>query len=173
MQAHGGELRVESGVGQGATFEVLLPAAAEPPRGDSPEAHPAPRGRVLIVDDDPRVAESMARLIAVDHEANIALAARPALEQLAASPDAFDVVLCDVRMPAMSGIELHGELAQLNPDVAARVVLITGGSLPRETEVFLRERGVLVLEKPIDLDALSELIRARVAARRGLQEAPP
>jgi len=70
----------------------------------------------------------------------------------------FDVILCDLIMPGMTGVQLYRAIAELSPSQAARMVLMTGGSVPRDA-VELIARGTPSLPKPFDLDQLHQVIR--------------
>jgi PAS domain S-box-containing protein len=160
----GGTIAVESVPGAGTTFRVTLPAAraTEAPRVvlGPPSAGPA---RVLIVDDEPLVAKSLARLLSGVHEVT-ALHSPADVLRRAAAGERWDVVLCDLMMPEMSGMELEALLGETAPDVVPRIVYMTGGAFTEQARAFLAS-GRFYLEKPIE----PSVLRAKVAemARRG------
>ncbi|XXF77854.1 two-component regulator propeller domain-containing protein [Myxococcaceae bacterium GXIMD 01537] len=164
----GGEIGVESQPGR-TVFRVTLRASSEgvlSAGGAKPVVAPM-RGRVLVVDDDPLVGASMRRTLAREHEVEVMTAARQALELLV-SPEAarFDVVLCDLMMPDMTGMELHEEVLARAPAVAARMVFITGGAFTPGAQAFLERVGNERLEKPFEPEALRELVSMRVRQAR-------
>jgi PAS domain S-box-containing protein len=146
IASHGGELSVASELGKGATFSVTLPAAVVPRQA-----------RVLVVDDDELVARSLSRLLAA-HQVTVASSARGALELLGAHT--YDLVLCDVMMPGISGPALQ---AKVPTDVAARFVFITGGAFTAEAQAFLDQVKNPVLGKPIDRARLVTLVEQSIA----------
>ena len=168
----GAGLTVESSPGGGTSFLLLLPAAAGPPRADllpaPPRAGPAagngsqasPRApRILVVDDDPRVREAVARLLTLDGlELGQAEHAQAALALLAQDPG-FDLVLSDIAMPGLDGIGLYRHLARVRPELP--VILMTGQDSALPVIDALGERP-LVLRKPLDPPTLRAAIRARV-----------
>ncbi len=91
-----------------------------------------------------------------DHEVVLKGDAREALALLAAG-ESFDVILCDLNMPGMNGMEFH---AALTPLQAKRVLFVTGGALADPAEQFLKQAAVRVLTKPVEVGQL----RAAVAA---------
>lgn len=157
VQQLGGSIQVESREGFGSTFLVELPVAAAP--GDeSPlvETVDRPeRARVLIVDDEPGLAEAFALSLSGQHTA----VATSGIEALAAlDAGVFDVIVCDMSMPEMDGPQLHATLERSDPDMAARMVFLTGGAFTTEAHDFLRDRADVTLYKPASAKALRELV---------------
>jgi CheY-like chemotaxis protein len=164
VTSFGGEITCESAPGAGAMFRVVLDAAAEPgeaaPRLRSPP--PETPGRVLVVDDDLRVAEAMAAALR-GHAVQIAGSAVEALEQLEAA--SFDCVLCDVMMPGASGLEFLEAVASRWPGLERRVVFVTGGALSEETDDALARTENRVLEKPVGVSTLRSVVASTIAGR--------
>ncbi len=129
------------------------------------ESGTAPRrGRVLVVDDEPLVARSLARLLAA-HDVTIVTSAAEVLTR-AVSGERWDVVLCDLMMPEMDGMELEQRLSVEAPDVVARIVYLTGGAFTERTRQFLGN-GRPHLDKPIAPAVLRAKVAERVAAAVG------
>ncbi len=84
--------------------------------------------------------------------------AQGALDLLASGKE-FDVILSDVMMPGMSGIELYGQLARLYPKMASRVVFVTGGAFTSEANAFLDRVTNERMEKPFDLQQLRAMVQ--------------
>src|SRR5207237_9662327 len=76
----------------------------------------------------------------------------------------FDMILCDLMMPSMTGMELHDELARIEPAHAARMSFLTGGAFTPRARAFLAEVPNPRLEKPFDPQGLRSFVRALVAA---------
>jgi CheY-like chemotaxis protein len=133
------------------------PSSTERPASDAR----GPIAKVLIIDDEIRVAHAL-RVVLSD-EFDTAAMTRPeeALSRLT-SGDSFDVILCDVMMPSMSGIELRDRVRAVRPELADRFVFLTGGVVRANVREQLGASSNEVVEKPIDLAALRELIRQRV-----------
>jgi CheY-like chemotaxis protein len=151
---HGGRIEVQSKPGLGSTFSVILAAQGEAPqelpRAENPVVAPARRVRVLVVDDEPRIARGLARALRREHDVSTLTSAREALKCLTES-DNFDAVLCDVMMPEMTGVDLHRELERRRPDLARRVLFFTGGAFTPSTQAFVRRMADRCLEKPFDV----------------------
>ncbi len=158
----GGEIRVDTEVGRGTCFTVLLPAAATP----ASDPAPAPvdlvaRGRILVIDDDPRVREALQRLISLDHDVVVARGGGDALKQLERDPE-FDVILCDLMMPDIDGIDVYEALVAYFPALCDRVVFLSGGAFTDRGQRFLENTGCSVLHKPVTRAELLAAIAQRM-----------
>jgi len=116
------------------------------------------RGYVLVVDDEPLIGASARRLLSSEHDVVVVQSGAAALSAVD-SPRAFDVVLCDLMMPEMTGIELHQALQRSRPELAERMVFITGGAFTLAAEVFLERVAVRRMDKPFDPHALAAVVR--------------
>ncbi len=117
-----------------------------------------PTGRVLIVDDDKTMGVTIGRLLK-PLEPTFAQSAVGALARIQAGAR-FSAVVCDLGMPGMNGIQFHGEVAKIAPDLAQRMVFVTGSAMTPELSAFLKRTRCLCLEKPFEWDRL----RASLAA---------
>jgi len=122
--------------------------------------------RVLVVDDEPLVASAARRLLARAHEVEVAHSGQTALVLLETS--LFDAVLCDLMMPQMTGMELHARLTRSRPELAARMVFLTGGVFDGEAEQFLQEHAPWCMGKPFEPAALLALVASRIATADAL-----
>jgi len=160
----GGEIEVESERGKGTTFRVLLPpssAETEAPRAPLPVSAATRRGRVLIVDDEIMFAKAIGRSIAQEHDVSLAGSAGDALARLRGG-QRFDVIICDLMMPQMTGMELHAELARLAPEQAARIVFVTGGAFTAGARAFLDAVPNQRIEKPFETQQLRAVLNDRI-----------
>jgi CheY-like chemotaxis protein len=95
------------------------------------------------------------------HDIETKLGAREALRCFS-EDRRFDIVLCDLQMPDMSGVELHSVVKRQWPDLANRFIFITGGAFSPEARRFLEDSTIACINKPFQLQELLELIEARV-----------
>jgi CheY-like chemotaxis protein len=119
------------------------------------------RGYVLVVDDEPLIGASARRLLAREHDVVVVQSGEAALSALDTART-FDVVLCDLMMPGMTGIELHGAVASKHPELAERMVFITGGAFTQAAEDFLERVATRRMDKPFDPRALVAVVRELV-----------
>ncbi|MDQ3364703.1 MAG: PAS domain S-box protein [Myxococcota bacterium] len=161
-----GELTVRSELGKGTTFSVALPIApahvalpAAPAVAVAPIAG-ARVGRILVVDDEALVGISVKRILRA-HDVHMLNSAKEALARCVAG-EAYDLILCDLMMPDMTGMELHGELLRACPELAGRMIFMTGGAFTPEAREFLSATEDHV-EKPFDSAGLRALVQRRLA----------
>jgi PAS domain S-box-containing protein len=165
VASFGGEIEVESAVGVGSTFRVLLPAsqgefAVSPPIVEVEP--PLRRAHVLVVDDEAVVAGIVKEVLETEHEVTAVTDAREAL-RLVAAGNRYDVILCDLMMPSMSGMDLHAELSRADSGLAERMVFVTGGAFTPATRAFLERVRNEHIEKPFDFASLLRLVNERVS----------
>jgi signal transduction histidine kinase/CheY-like chemotaxis protein len=161
----GGALEARSTPGAGTAFTVTLPAAAPTPSSRDKTPPPLPRetrrARVLAVDDEPQVLRSIQRALGA-HDVVVDACGRDALARL--QTDArFDLILCDLMMGDMTGMDLHAELSRRSAELAGRIVFMTGGVFTDGARDFLAGVKNVCIEKPFDLGALRLLVAARSA----------
>jgi PAS domain S-box-containing protein len=158
----GGRLTVESEPGKGASFRVYLPAVAGEVTREVMQSAKAlsPRGRakILVVDDEPLVGVSVQRLLAREHDVRYVSSAKDARKELTTTGAWFDLVLCDVMMPEITGLELYEELLEKVPALASRVVFMTGGAFMPKTQERLIGMENRKIAKPLDPSSLRALL---------------
>lgn len=157
----GGQISVESETGRGTTFRVTLPAAASPAPdvGVPPAAAAAParRGRILVVDDEELVVQTIRRVLNPLHDVTGTTDAPAALRRLLAG-ERFDLILCDLMMPRVTGMDLYSEVRLASPEQAGRMIFLTGGAFTERAQTFLRDVPNLRVDKPFDASALRALV---------------
>ena len=168
VHAHGGTIAVATRPSGGAAFTVVLPLRLPPeqPREAAPPASRAPAPdiarpqglAVLLAEDDPAVVDVVLRSLDSANHVVVASNGREALRMAADQP--FDVVLCDLRMPEMDGLELYERLRAGHPELAGRVLFISGDTSSLVTREALDATGRPLLAKPFTPEELYGAIRA-------------
>jgi CheY-like chemotaxis protein len=121
-------------------------------------SEPAPRTRVLVVDDEAIVCRAMQRVLSAEHDVEVRTAARDALALIEAGAR-FDAILCDLMMPSLTGMELCARVRAIDPAQATRMLFVTGGTLTPRMDEFLAQPGVRVLFKPFVEGRLRQMVR--------------
>jgi CheY-like chemotaxis protein len=111
-----------------------------------------------VIDDEALVVRGMVRVLSKQHDVVATDAARDALKRCLAGEE-FDLILCDLMMPDMTGMELHRELTRLAPRLADRMIFMTGGAFTAEAREFLSHSLKEHLEKPFDPGNLRAIVQ--------------
>ena len=164
VQAHGGRIWVESNMGRGTVVLIELPIQTpeevrEEDKTLSPDQRAAPPEalRILAVDDEPVILDLILDALGRDgHRVDTASSAREALQKLERS--AYDVVVCDLKMPEMDGQQLYEVLRSRWPDIARRVIFASGDTIHPDTRSFIDRTGRPCVDKPFKLEALAAAI---------------
>ncbi|MBM4044973.1 MAG: PAS domain S-box protein [Planctomycetes bacterium] len=163
VKEHDGDIRVESEPGHGATVTVVLPVKPEPAAVDAEarahEPGAAHRGRrILVVDDEDVILDFLSTVLKGDgYWPDTARSAEDALQKLSAT--AYDLLITDLKMPGMSGGDLYSHVRARWPQLAQRVVFISGDTMSPSTQAFRAMLGVRFLEKPFNVDELKRMVR--------------
>jgi PAS domain S-box-containing protein len=167
--AMGGRVTAGTALGGGTNLVLFLPVgepAATRPRDPTPPHGVQVRPRLLIIDDEPALLRALSHELERDHLVTTATSGRAALELLARA--SFDVILCDLMMPEMTGMDLYAELRRAGDGLEERMVFMTGGAFTAAARGFLEATSNPCLEKPFRMDALRALLarqRARALSR--------
>ncbi|MBX9928865.1 MAG: hybrid sensor histidine kinase/response regulator, partial [Gemmatimonadaceae bacterium] len=151
---------------KGARFIVRLPVATEAlepdsgPKGqaaiDTIAEHPA---SLLVIDDEPAIRTAMRRFFSRrGWEVDVAVDGQDGLERIAAREVPYDVILCDLKMPRMTGPELYDRLDAAFPAARDRLIFASGDVTSVGVAEFVARTSRPVLEKPFELAALSQLV---------------
>ena len=167
----GGRIEIDTALGRGTTMRVLLPGStgerappATPPPDASETVGDVARARIMVIDDDEAVCRALRRVLQ-GYDVTTFNHGGEALARLAAG-DTFDLILCDLMMPELTGMDVYAALMERNPQQARQIVFITGGAFTPRTKAFLDEVQSLRIEKPFDFMALQALIRERMLKPR-------
>ena len=161
-----GSVHAASAVGAGTTMTVELPGhkrcqpAPKPPRSKAVEGDtPA---RVLVIDDDPLVAKTMRRALR-GNEVTVAKGGRDALALMKSGERHFDVILCDLMMPDVTGMDVYQNVRSAYPDLSNRFVFVSGGAFTPKAREFLNTTARHCINKPFKPQELRAIVQVVVA----------
>ena len=163
---HNGRLWVRSAPGEGAEFHVELPileGVAQSIEQEKPR-YQAPHTRVLVVDDEAAIRELLKTILENEgHQVDTAPNGRMGLEYI--SSHCYGLILLDVRMPDMNGIEVYERAKEIAGSIAARIVFMTGDIMATETKAIVERTGLPFISKPFELKEILNTLN--VVLKRG------
>jgi CheY-like chemotaxis protein len=149
---------------------VVLPGTDQHPVAFDPASGTAElavaRSRILVVDDEVMVTNAIRRIIGATHDVVVVFRAADALRRVQ-SGERFDLILCDLLMPEMTGIALFQAVGAIAPEQANRMLFMTGGTFTADAAAFLEARTDRVIEKPFGKATLMAAISGRLRAEQG------
>ena len=159
-----GTLQIESSAGRGTTVTIRLPFTDEPPKSrvtcrNAPlHSDPPSCLRVLVIDDEPEIRRALRRVLG--HLCTVSICANGAEAwQHFVRGEKYDVILCDLLMPEMNGMELFGALVQEYTDQAERMLFLTGGATSDASRTFLQKHAARVVNKPFNPKEVEAVVR--------------
>jgi len=153
----GGSIEVEERNGRGTTFRVVLPTCAAPPDPEAVPVTPARRARIALIDDEPLVGRALQRILSLDHEVVVFERGRDAIAWFEQG-EPCDLVICDLMMPEITGMEVDAWLRAHRPELAGKTIFLTGGAFTPAAIEFVRRPDCRCLDKPLDLSRLDREI---------------
>jgi signal transduction histidine kinase len=155
----GGVIEVESEVGKGTRFRLLLKPARESQNVKAKTMRPTSghRARVLVVDDEPAIGRALQRVLREHLDVLALTSAKEALARITAG-ERFEAILSDVMMPEVTGMDLYQSLLRIAPDQAERMIFVTGGAFTTAAREFLDNVPNPRIEKPVEATNLLAIV---------------
>jgi CheY-like chemotaxis protein len=162
---HNGTINVESELRHGATFVIELPITDNSPietETVNPVIQSKPlvkkNARILVIDDEPSIRELLEKSLSrAGHSVDVITDAASTMEIIDANTT-YDVIISDVRMPGMNGLELYTNIVRKMPAMANRIIFITGDVMGADIKAFISSNNIPYLTKPFRLNSLEEMI---------------
>jgi DNA-binding NtrC family response regulator len=118
--------------------------------------------KILIIEDEENVLEVMQRLLMrKGYSCDGVTNGMDGLNCIKNSH--YDLIICDLRMPGMSGIELFQEVEKINPELGQRFIFTTGDNVSEGNQNFLKLTGAMVLQKPFEMDTLIAVVNKKLS----------
>ena len=169
VKQHDGEVSVENQPGGGARFTVELPVVEVPVahstavERESRITTTAPKSRVLVVEDEPTVAQLIVDVLREEgHQVEAVLDSQEGLTRL--SRGRYDLIICDLRMPRLDGPAFYEALVRSGSAARDRIIFITGDTLAPRTMKFLQTAKLMYLAKPFLVEELKLAVNRRLEA---------
>ena len=118
-------------------------------------------GKILVIDDDAAICTAIRRTLGRRHQVTTTTSGREAIDRIKGG-ERYDLILCDLMMPMVTGMEVHAELTEAAPEQASRLVFLTGGAFTTEAREFLKRIPNERFEKPFDGGRLRMLAKEMV-----------
>jgi len=170
VEAHGGTMHVENVAGAGARFALKLPLG-EGGEGvvtsAAPQVEPASptrRARILVVEDEAPLRALLTEVLrGLGHQVDEAATGQVAMKRL--DQNAYDLITLDLKLPDTDGKAIWHWLRSRNPDLATRVMFMTGDTMRAETQKFLQDAGRPVMSKPLTIDQITRMVNEMLGAQ--------
>ncbi len=171
---HNGRIYAESELDKGATFIVELPvitqekeekAGVKAPNPNTIKAGEAVKTRILVVDDEPSITKLLKQSL-TEEGYEVKATGKPGYALRLIKGGKYALILLDIKLPDMSGIELYEHLDKTDKSLAERIIFITGDVLGSETMDFFSRTGASYVSKPFSIEKLKNEVKSKLSLRR-------
>lgn len=162
IASFGGDIQIASEVGKGTKVRIILPGTALPAKIEEiaafVDAKSSERKNILVIDDDKALRDVIVTALENDHDVTSMESAVEALEHLDSKTVTYDWVICDVMMPAMTGMEFFETIRARGTGFEKKIILMTGGAFTPKVRNWMEALSNPKLQKPFRMKQLKELL---------------
>lgn len=166
VTSFGGDIQIESELGRGTRVRIVLPGTeagvCAPPVVTAPLRINGERKRILVIDDDKALRDVLVTALESDHDVVAIDSAVDALEHLDRVTSVYDWIICDVMMPAMTGMEFYETIRAQGRGFEKKIILMTGGAFTPKVRNWMEALTNPKLQKPFRIRQLKELLENSV-----------
>jgi two-component system NtrC family sensor kinase len=168
INEHGGRIDVESEVGKGSKFRILLPVTTGTVRDEYIKASKSKKLEkpisILIIDDEDSLRNYISEVLSLEGYVIKACSKGEEAIQLLKTND-YDIIISDIKMPGMNGRDIYDFISEKKPELIEKILFITGDVLGKRTQSFLRTTKCNYIEKPFEIDKLLNEINEIVSSQ--------
>ncbi|NLE00242.1 MAG: response regulator [Fibrobacter sp.] len=149
VKSHNGYVDVQSEPGKGSTFSLFIPAFSSPESKviQTPENFSPGNGNILFVDDEGFLRDAVKEMLWwLGYKVTVCANGIEAVEEVSKSPAGFDLIILDMMMPGINGLECFKQMKRINPNI--KVLISTGYSLDEERQELLKDGIAGIIQKP-------------------------
>jgi PAS domain S-box-containing protein len=161
VQQHCGTLEYESEVGKGTSAKLMLPVRGvlkpSTRMGEKAASSTSNKLRILLVDDEESLLRALRRSLGRKHEVLTATSAQQAIDLLG-DEGAVDLVISDLMMPDMNGLQLYETVIAKHPHLKGRIVFMSGGIFVEQIDSYIAEHALKVISKPFGQEEFDEVL---------------
>ena len=169
VKEHDGDIKISDTEGGGATFTITLPLyriSKPEEETSSPEQTQStsnpPGARILIVDDEPGILDILSSTFQQDgYIVHTALRGEHGIDYI--NKNTYDAIILDIRLPDCNGTTLYKRIKALRPELAPRIIFVTGDTISHDTLSFIEKTENPYLTKPFDIDKVRQVVADRLS----------
>lgn len=172
IKEHNGKIKVKSQQGKGATFIIELPVVAQVSEPERKLEQPSGKSikplstdkKIIVIDDEPNICRVLYRLLSsAGYQVETISDAQLALSKL--KDTNFDLILLDIKMPGMSGIEFYEKMQKIDPALPQKVICITGDIISTQNKIFMEKTSLPCVTKPFSVNELLLQVKSNLGVR--------
>ncbi|MDD5288130.1 MAG: response regulator [Dehalococcoidales bacterium] len=173
IKEHNGKIKVKSQPGKGATFIIEMPIVAPSGNQVKETSKPVTKSietsvadkKIIVIDDEPNICRVLYRLLSsAGYQVETISDAQSALNKLKEA--SYDLILLDIKMPGMNGIEFYERMQKIDPMLSQKVICITGDIISLQNKVFMEKTKLPCVTKPFSVDEIMSQVKSNLGGNK-------